>query len=294
MKNDTYRTDYTSTWLPNSESKHLTLNNGATLRYIETGRGEPLLLIHNMRTQLDYFQKLVPLLRDKYRLILIDLPGHGYSSIDPESTQDEPYFRQAIIEAIGQLGLKRLSIGGESIGASLALTIAATLPKGRVTHVYALNPYDYGEHFGGGLRRSKFGFIISLFKVFRQWTMESPLALKLVLSGGFAKGRFEPEHFLRELVRTGGRKGYRRAEYLLYKNWRSWLAAKELYVRVLCPVSLVYGEQDWAGPAEREANRQLIKPVHFETLPNTGHFSALENPDAVANILGPEAYVKVG
>ena len=289
MKTEKNQTPYTTTWLPDAQSQYLTLSDGTKLRYIEVGEGEPLLLIHTLRTQLDYFQKLVPLLRDTYKLILLDLPGHGYSSIDTNSPQDEPYFRRMVTEAIELLGLKRFAIGGESIGASLALTIAATLPEGRITHVYALNPYDYGNSFGGGVRRSKDGFAIGLFKIFRQWTIRPLFIVKGILSGGFASGRFEPEDLFDEFVRIGKRKHYRKTEYELHAHWRSWLAARGLYDKVRCPVTLIYGEKDWSYPEERERNKQLIAPAHYEVLSDTGHFSALENPQAIADILHPES-----
>jgi pimeloyl-ACP methyl ester carboxylesterase len=57
---------------------------------------------------------------------------------------------------------------GESIGGVLALTVSPELP-GRVARVYSLNPYDYGESFGRGMRRSRFGFIVALFAVFSNY-----------------------------------------------------------------------------------------------------------------------------
>ncbi|HLO14700.1 MAG TPA: alpha/beta fold hydrolase, partial [Anaerolineales bacterium] len=122
-----------------------------SLRYLDIGHGAPLLLIHTLRTQLDYFQKLIPLLQDRYWILAIDLPGHGYSSIPTQARFDEPFFRRNVIEFVQKLDLEKLTIVGESIGGVLALTVAATISK-RMNRVVALNPYDYGEKFGGGIR----------------------------------------------------------------------------------------------------------------------------------------------
>jgi pimeloyl-ACP methyl ester carboxylesterase len=51
------------------------------------------------------------------------------------------------------------------------------------------------------------------------------------------------------------------------------------------PVTLVYSEHDWARPAEREHVASLLGDVERITLPDTGHFSALERPNAMARIL---------
>ena len=40
----------------------LEINIGAncTLRYLKAGAGKPLILMHTIRTQLDYFQEVIP------------------------------------------------------------------------------------------------------------------------------------------------------------------------------------------------------------------------------------------
>ncbi len=255
-----------------------------TVRYVDIGNGDVLLLLHTIRTQLDYFEKVIPLLTDRYRVIALDLPGLGHSTIPPGANFDEPFFRHSVIDFIETLDLRNLTIAGESIGGVLALTIAAVLPE-RVVRVVSVNPYDYGEKFGGGLRRSRFGFLIALFEVFRSWTIETSFALRLVLSGGFVDPRNLPRSLFQEFVRVGTRKGYRSAEYRLYKNWRSWLDARELYRNVKVPITLAYGARDWSSPQERESRKDALHPQRYVVFEHAGHFSALERPDAVAGLI---------
>ncbi len=278
---------YMKSWQLNGEMKSQPLKSGA-IRYLDIGRGQPLLLIHTLRTQLDYFQKLVPLLKDRYRILAIDLPGHGYSSIPTRACFDEPFFRRSVIEFIENLDLGKLIVVGESIGGVLSLVLAAMIPE-RINCVFALNPYDYGESFGGGIRRSRFGYIIGLFALFGRFTLEPSFALKLVLLGGLADPVNLPQSLFMELVQAGRQKGYRQAEYLLYKHWRSWLEAKDLYRKIEVPVMLVYGEQDWSTPQEREYRRKLIPGAKFAVLPAAGHFSALEVATQLAEIVNAYA-----
>ena len=63
------------------------------------------------------------------------------------------------------------------------------------------------------------------------------------------------------------------------------IAARGLYGRVSVPVTLVYGEQDWSQPSERDANLTLLRDVQSKSLFETGHFAALEQPDRVAEIM---------
>jgi len=63
------------------------------------------------------------------------------------------------------------------------------------------------------------------------------------------------------------------------------MAARALYGRVRVPVTLIYGEHDWSRVAEREANLAVVEGARSISLPDTGHFAALEQPDGVAEIL---------
>ena len=76
-----------------TETDHnVRLNDRISLRYKQTGSGEPLVLLHTIRTQLDYFDKIVPILARHFTVYAVDLPGHGYSSIDTHAAYDDPYF----------------------------------------------------------------------------------------------------------------------------------------------------------------------------------------------------------
>ena len=96
----------------------LKISDKLSIRFQKTGSGPPLLLIHTIRTQLEYFRALAPLLARSHTVYAIDLPGHGHSPIDPSASFDEPYFRQAVIDFIEQLNLSGVTIVGE-INASL-------------------------------------------------------------------------------------------------------------------------------------------------------------------------------
>ena len=125
---------------------------------------------------------------------------------------DEELLRKSVTEFIQQLNLRDVTLVGESIGAVLALTVSAELPD-RVVRAVALNPYDYSEKFGGGIRRSGNGWIIGLFDVFGSYTIEPKFLLAAVFRGGFYDPLKLPPDLLDELYRTGLRDGYRGAEY---------------------------------------------------------------------------------
>src|SRR5437868_911632 len=72
------------------------------------------------------------------------------------------------------------------------------------------------------------------------------------------------------------RAGYRRMEYSLFANWRTWVDARAFYSQVKVPITLVYGDDDWSTPADRAGTAAALHVASPITLPATGHFASLE------------------
>ena len=266
------------------------IDKGRTLRFLKTGTGKPLILLHTIRTQLDYFQKTIPLLAQHYTVYAVDLPGHGYSSIDSKANYDEPYFRSAMIAFIEKLDLKELTLVGESIGAVLALTVASVLPE-RVKAVVTSNPYDYDTRYADGVRRGNFiaNFILGQFAipvigaVFA--ALENKLLLGLIMRGGLRLKRWMPNQLLTEFNRVGYRKGYRYVERSTFAGWRTWGKARAMYAAVKVPVKLIYGEHDWSKVHERKRTAKELGDVAINMVANTGHFAFVDNPDKMVELV---------
>ncbi len=266
------------------------ISEGRTLRFLKTGTGAPLILLHTIRTQLDYFQEVIPLLAKHYTVYAVDLPGHGYSSIDTKANYDEPYFRSAAIAFIEKLNLRDVTLVGESIGAVLALTVASTLPE-RIKAVLASNTYDYDTRYADGVRRGNFiaNFILGQFAIPALGAvfaaMENKPLLGLIMRGGLQMKRWMPNNLLSEFNRVGYRKGYRYVERNVFANWRSWGKARSLYAAVKVPVKLIYGEQDWSTLEERKRTAKELGGVAITTVANTGHFAFVDNPHKLAELV---------
>ncbi|PJG51243.1 alpha/beta hydrolase [Bradyrhizobium forestalis] len=268
----------------------LKLSDKLSVRVQKTGSGPPLLLIHTIRTQLEYFRSLVPLLAGSHTVYAIDLPGHGHSPVDPSASFDEPYFRRAVIRFLEELDLSDVTLVGESIGGALALTVAASLPQ-RVKRVYAINPYDYETRYGDGIRRGNWlaNFIIGSLQVpvlgAINASLENKMILGKIMGGGYHDPRNLPADLLAEFDEVARRPGYKRAARKVLAGWRSWSKARDYYRQISAPVTLIYGDSDWSRPNERERTRSLIPAAQMLTLENTGHFSAVENPSELARVI---------
>ena len=286
-QNDFPDATYTTTWNKGQgEVRFFTRPDGSRLRYYTAGTGPPLVLMHTVRTQLDYFQRVIPLVWDHYTVYALDLPGMGWSDIVFGARYEEPELRAAVVEFVSGLNLHGVTLAGESLGAALALSASIDL-KDRVSRIVAFNSYDYP----GGLERGNWlaRFIITgvrLPGVGPVFASQEPRPImRAVLHGGFVDKSKLPEDLLTELLRSGRRKGYSTVARAIYRSLKGFSRARHRYSEVSAPVTLVYSDRDWSRPAERDQVARSLPTVQRITLPRTGHFSALERPDDVARIL---------
>ena len=273
---------------PLTDAVHRVGAPGRQLRYARVGQGRPLVLLHTLRTQLEYFQPLVERLDlSKFDVIAPDLPGHGESDAPP-ARYDAGHFADRVAALLEALEVKDALVVGESIGATIALMLAARQTP-RIGSVVALNPYDYGQW--GGIRRSS-GLANLLFTAMLWPGVGFVVArtgtrgiLRRVMGGGLHDPAKLPEALVADLYRCGALPGHASAFRSLCLNWRSWIAARDSYPQVRTPLTLVYADGDWSLPEDREANRKLFPQARRHDLDHCGHFSCLERPEDIARII---------
>ncbi|MEO6548638.1 MAG: alpha/beta hydrolase [Ferruginibacter sp.] len=266
----------------------ITVNN-CLIRYLTAGTGDPLILIHTMRTQSDYFQKIIPELSSHYSIYAIDLPGHGRSGLPKRIAYTEQYFMQTVRRFMDTLHLNNVTVVGESFGATIALTLAASDENRTIRKVFAFNPYDYGKR-GGIIRSSKTARnVFSLIQLPLIGTIvsqnETDGILRKIIYGGLNRKNNLSNELLATLAATRKRKGFPNAFKSMSRHWESWIAARDLYSQIKIPVALVYSESDWSTEVERKANQELIPQCNCYIMRNTGHFSCIDNPTEVLKII---------
>tara|TARA_Y100001968_G_scaffold333661_1_gene398094 strand:+ start:27082 stop:27972 length:891 start_codon:yes stop_codon:yes gene_type:complete len=105
-----------------------------------TGEGPPLLMIHGFDSCFLEFRRLVPLLRDKYKLIIPDLYGFGFCP-RPKS---EDYGMESIVshltKILGILNPKSpIGVIGASMGGAIALELAKE-NHSSINHLLLISP----------------------------------------------------------------------------------------------------------------------------------------------------------
>jgi pimeloyl-ACP methyl ester carboxylesterase len=260
---------------------------GNKLRYIKTGKGPVLVLLHTLRTQLDLFEKIVPELSKHFTVYAFDYPGHGYSDI-PKGNYDAAFFTAAVEGFLDKLNLRDVTLAGVSIGGSLALLLAAR-HNPRVARVIAINPYDYGK--GRGMARGGLAAWLVNYVSLLPFVGDTFMRLRnfMVVGGTFRGGLANPDSIppaiAKEMYLVGNRPGHYQAFLTLLRNGASWEDAAKDYRRIEIPVLLVWGDRDWAKPEEREHDRALIPGVEMVTVEQGGHFLPFDRPRELTELI---------
>jgi 2-succinyl-6-hydroxy-2,4-cyclohexadiene-1-carboxylate synthase len=103
--------------------------NGVDYSYLDVGTGEVVLLLHGFTGSKETWQPLIESLSKKYRVIALDLLGHGETSspIDKSRYQMEEAASE-IKEFLEKLEIKSVHLLGYSMGGRLALYFALHYP----------------------------------------------------------------------------------------------------------------------------------------------------------------------
>src|SRR5262245_42166354 len=112
---------------------------------------------------------------------------------------------------------------------------------------------------------------------------------KAILEGGIAQPGSMPPPLLRETHAVGNRRGHYAAFISLLRNAASWEAATAAYAGITVPVRLVWGDEDWSRPSEREHDGNLLPGAQVITVAHYGDFLPLDRSDAFISQLGSSA-----
>jgi pimeloyl-[acyl-carrier protein] methyl ester esterase len=100
----------------------------SALHYEMRGRGKDLVLLHGWGLNLGVWDELARALARRFRVIAIDLPGHGRSDWDPKAATPAAQAWR-VHETLAPL-TERYFLLGWSLGGQFALDLAAAMPAG--------------------------------------------------------------------------------------------------------------------------------------------------------------------
>lgn len=266
------------------EAKYLTpasrfLNvDGVRIHYRDEGSGPPIVLIHANFGSLLGWDDWIDVLDDRYRILRFDMTGHGLTGPDPTGNYSLERAIELTERFVDALGLGRFTIGGTSLGGTVAMHYAAGHPD-RVDRLILLSP---GALEGREMQRA--GQSVPAAADILEYITPRSLAAYMLRS------RFgDPSRVSEELIdrwyEMWMREGQRAA---ILARLRSYSSASivEATAGVRAPTLILWGEANPQTPVEHagELRDMLVNSPDVQVViyPGIGHMAAEEGGPAIA------------
>jgi len=155
--------------------------NGIKIYYEDTGKGEPLLLLHNFFNTANSWKPYVEVYAKQFRTIAVDMMGHGRSDIYKKGDINFKHadYAKIILALLDFLKLKKVSAIGASSGGTTLLHLTTMQPE-RFKSVITIGPQTYWSNYDRkaiakagqdtALRQS--GFTCCFNMKFMEWATE--------------------------------------------------------------------------------------------------------------------------
>jgi len=88
----------------------------------------PILLLHGTSSSLHTWEPWAKALREKHRVISVDLPGHGLTGPFPDGDYRLAHYTRFIGELLDKLGVRHAVVAGNSFGGQVAIELAIEMP----------------------------------------------------------------------------------------------------------------------------------------------------------------------
>ncbi len=114
----------------NAESEFITIAPGLNVHLRDEGvpNGPALVLIHGSNSSLHTWEGWVKQLKDRYRIISIDLPGHGLTGADPKGDYSNARYVDVVNRILMARKIDSAIIAGNSMGGNVAWQFALAQP----------------------------------------------------------------------------------------------------------------------------------------------------------------------
>jgi pimeloyl-ACP methyl ester carboxylesterase len=255
------------------------------MHLVEAGSGEPILLLHGWPLHWQAWEKLIPLLSVRHRVICPDLRGFGWSDA-PRGGYGTESLVDDVLALLDALELDRVLVIGHELGGRVAFHLCLRAPA-RVRRLITLN----AMHPYWSVRRLA-------PQAWRYWwtvPVETPLVGRTVLRRipAFMRWLFrlgqQPAHAVEpflERLRNPARA--RAAERVMtefaYKEIIPTLLGRYRQARLTVPTLMLNGTRDFAlSPREVGGHEAYADDLRIELVSGAGHFLADQHPDLVAD-----------
>jgi len=259
-------------------------NDHLKLRYLEKGKGEPVILLHGFGDSAEVWEFVLPYLEGPFRFIALDQRGHGKSDRAPLERYTTFDFVSDVEALRKRLNLGRLTLIGHSMGGRNAIVYSSTYPEA----VEKLVVIDYAPELSERGRKRILSALRSrpdrfhlhdmaeaLREENHRITYEKALSYLKKITRPGNDGLFEWLCDVRLIHKM--REGKR-----VLRDVNLW----DFLPNLRMPTLFIRGEE--SDLVEREVLEKvalLLPKVHVVEVPRAGHAVPLDNPEETAQAI---------
>ena len=258
-------------------SDHILEVDGLDVRYRDEGprEAQPLLMVHGFTSSLETWDALAENLNQDYRVIRLDLSGHGLTGPDPQSRYSNADTVAFLNDFINTLDLKNPVLIGNSLGGLVSWRLAEEYPE-KVSKLVLISP-------GGFSINGVTDTPVSVPMILKLYLTKAPMAgVKQATTALYADPAKLTEKRLTTLhdmmLQPGNGEAFvARLEQFTLPDPSSDLA------KVSAPTLIIWGQKDKMISVD-QAN-QFLEAMPNATLKfydNAGHVPQEETPDQLA------------
>jgi len=250
----------------------------------QTNSDHPVLvLVHGLGSAATAFKPIIPVLSQSFRVITVDLPGHGQSPLDASQPMDPASLGRAIFDTVErEFGIREFHVAGNSLGGWITLEMAADQPT-RIKTLTGLAPAGLWLIPASGRLPSE-AQSYYMAKILRPVIR---VGLHVIALRKIGYSRVSPqwrklsyEICYDSAYAMGNSTGY-------FQAWDGMLGRRfDAQVPTSVPVTILFGDTDNTLPYPGSQERSLA-PAHctWLVIDNCGHAPMWDHPDLVVKII---------
>lgn len=251
------------------------------LHWVEWGEPDgtlPLVLLHGIHDFHNSWGHLAAALSKKRRVLVPDLPGHGWSS-RPDASYHLEWYALVMAKWLEHLNIDQVDLAGHSFGGGVAQMLLREC-RHRIRRVALLAPGGLGREVALELRIASMPWLIEKFgQSFidkRRWQMLWHMRHELT------------ESALEELVAINAQQGSARAFGRTVRDVVNWQGQTRAFlqhvneIQDLPLIRLFWGDQDRIIPIKHaHCLMEAVKGMSLKIFEGCGHYPHQEKPDHV-------------
>ncbi len=236
--------------------------DGTKIAYSVSGKGEPtLVFIHGWSCNQSVWKKQVPYFEKNYRVVTMDLAGHGASGQE-RTVYTMEAFGEDVAAVVRAVGTKQAIVMGHSMGGAVIVEAAEMMPEEIKAIVGIDTLHDFEEVLTA---EQKEEFLKPFKEDFKKHT-------DAFVRGMFVEGT-DP-NLMDEVAGMMSGASPRVGISALDEMFKRSYAANppKIHVPVWC-----LNADLW--PTKSEVNRKYVPEFNLRIMPGVGHFLMLEKPE---------------